>query len=66
VRAAIPAVNSASCRAVASAATGDLVKSANCQSALRQVLVNRPNAEWQHSPWTRSSPFDAECVHEAR
>ena len=40
------------------AATGDLVQGAQRQSALRQMLINRLNAERQHGPRTRGSPFE--------
>src|SRR5258708_3578968 len=40
------------------AAAGHLVQGAERQSALRQMLINRLNAEWQHGPRTRGSPFE--------
>jgi hypothetical protein len=40
------------------AATGDLVQGAQRQSALRQMLIDRLNAERQHGPRTRGSPFE--------
>ena len=40
------------------AATGDLVQRAKRQSAFRQMLVNRVNAERQYSPMTRGSSFE--------
>ena len=40
------------------AATGDLVQCAKRQSAFRQMLVNRVNAERQYAPTTRGFPFE--------
>jgi hypothetical protein len=40
------------------AATGDLVQGAERQSALREMLIDRLNAERQHGPRTRGSPFE--------
>jgi hypothetical protein len=40
------------------AATGDLVQGTERQSALRQMLIDRLNAERQHGSKTRGSPFE--------
>ena len=40
------------------AATSHLVRRAKRQSAFRQMLVNHANAERQHGPMTRGSPFE--------
>ena len=40
------------------AATGDLVQRAERESAFRQMLVNRINAERQHGPMTPGPPFE--------
>ena len=40
------------------AAAGHLVQGAERQSAVREMLINRLNAEWQHGPRTRGSPFE--------
>ena len=40
------------------AATGDLVQGAERQPALRQMLIDGLNAERQHGPRTRGSPFE--------
>ena len=40
------------------AAAGDLVKRAKRQSTLRQMLIDRLNAERQHGPTSRGSPFE--------
>jgi hypothetical protein len=39
-------------------AAGDLVQRAKHQSAFRQMLVNRVNAQRQYGPTTRGSPFE--------
>src|SRR5258707_4005454 len=40
------------------AAAGHLVQGAERQSTLRQMLIDRLNAERQHGPRTRGSPFE--------